>query len=236
MIIGEKEFKIYELYKHFNTKEQEAELEKEFFTHDYGFSRIDFKEYRDKLTSCHKGYAIDSHNGNLDNVTHLELKDKFSLQMYCIDRLNHEGEVDYGLGKVIDYNVRIKRCKEECSSDIEIGKFDLITETSKAVNLIIASKMDSQETLFKFVLEVVSKRNMISRTKLISDYTMSSVNPFKFPHTKDHLVPSVLLFEGSQPHKDLLNLKPNSLVNALIEKYHIHFFVLQKQHFYNYSI
>ncbi len=223
------EYKLYEVYKKLATKENKVELEQEIIKQRINFSRITFKEYRDVLAKQHVGYALESHDGK-DNVV---LEDgKYSKQIYCVDRLDCEGEVDYSIGRILDYDVPIKRLPDGISSDIDVGSINLVSETMDKIYLIAAKPMDSKGSLDRAVYEIITKFDMISRRKFLQDYTSATLNKFKYAHTKDDFRPAIMIFEGSQEHLDLQKEQPNGVLGRLIYKYNIKFFILQKQEEY----
>lgn len=224
-----KEYKLYEVYKQLATRENKVELEKEIINQRINFSRITFKEYRDVLAKQHVGYALESHDGK-DNV--VDENGNYAKQLYCVDRLDCVGEVDYSIGRILDYDVPIKRMPEGISSDIEVGNIDLISETMDKIYLISAKPMDSEGSLDKVVYETITKFDMISRRRFLADYNAATVNKFKYSHTKDDFRPAIMIFEGSAEHKDLQNQDPNRVLGRLIYKYNIKFFILQKQEEY----
>lgn len=224
-----KEYKLYEVYQKLATKENKEELEKEIIKQRINFSRITFKEYRDVLAKQHLGYALESHDGKDSDVKE---DGCFAKQLYCVDRLECEGEVDYAIGRILDYDVPIKRLPEGISSDIEVGNIDLVSETMDKIYLTTIRPMDSTSPLDKAVYEIITKFDMISRRKFLADYTNAEINKFKYMHTKDDFRPAIMIFEGSQEHKDLRNENPNGVLARLIYKYNIQFFILQKQETY----
>ena len=100
------------------------------------------------------------------------------------------------------------------------------------VYLIDVKGMNSQEPLHHAVYEIITYYNMISRKKFIKDFTNATQNRFKYTHTKDDLIPAILVFENSLAYQDLKKENPDSLIGRLIYKYHIQFFVLQNQEEY----
>lgn len=221
-----KDYKLYEVYKKLATRENKVELEKEIINQRINFSRITFKEYRDILAKQHLGYALESHDGK-DNI--VDTAGNYAKQLYCVDRLDCVGEVDYSIGRILDYDVPIKRMPEGISSDIEVGNIDLVSETMDKIYLISAKPMDSTGSLDKVVYETITKFDMISRRKFLADYNDATVNKFKYSHTKDDFRPAIMIFEGSAEHKDLLNQDSNGVLGRLIYKYNIKFFILQQR-------
>jgi hypothetical protein len=217
-----KDYKLYEIYSKLAISNENKELlEEEIIKQGVDFSRIAFKEYRDELIKGHLEYAIESHDGK-DG-------DGFIRQMYRIDRYQEEGEVDYCIGRIVDYDVPIKRFEHESDSNIEIGSIDLVSETMDKVYLIDVKGMNCEEPLHHAVYEIVTYFNMISRKKFIRDFTNATQNKFKYNHTKDDLIPAILMFENSKAYEDLKNENPDSLIGRLIYKYHIKFFILKNQ-------
>jgi hypothetical protein len=121
---------------------------------------------------------------------------------------------------------------EDISSDIEVGNIDLISETMDKIYLISAKPMNSTGSLDKVVYETITKFDMISRRRFLSDYVEASVNKFKYAHTKDDFRPAIMIFEGSAEHKDLQEQDPNGVLGRLIYKYNIKFFILKQQEEY----
>lgn len=255
MVLDGKEYKVYEFYsklankKTFNGRPMIDVLEEEFRKQKVDFSRIAFKQYRDELVKSHKGYAVEAHDGMIksdlfpggipdpnlvtkDALPHAQVEKHMCRQMYHIDRLGLEGYIDPKIGRIVDYEVPIKRCKEGTECGIEIGKFDLITETRKRIYLIEAKAMDSQEPLAHAIFELVTYMNMISRTNLVADFEVAKKNRFEHYHKKQDLVPTILMFEGSNQYKELQEVKENSLLYMLVIKYGINFFVLEDQEQY----
>ncbi|AIO18160.1 hypothetical protein KQ51_00258 [Candidatus Izimaplasma bacterium HR1] len=221
-----KEYKLYEVYKKLASRENKSELEKEIINQRINFSRITFKEYRDVLAKQHLGYALESHDGK-DCI--IKEDGKYAKQLYCVDRLDCVGEVDYSIGRILDYDVPIKRLPEGISSDIEVGNIGLVSETMDKIYLISAKPMNSTSSLDKAVYEIITKFDMISRRRFLSSYNDATTNKFKYTHTKDDFVPAVMIFEGSQEHKDLRNEDSNGVLGRLIYKYNIKLFVLKAQ-------
>ena len=224
-----KEYKLYEVYKKLASRENKSELEKEIINQRINFSRITFKEYRDVLAKQHLGYALESHDGK-DCVVNED--GKYAKQLYCVDRLDCKGEVDYSIGRILDYDVPIKRLPEGISSDIEVGNIGLVSETMDKIYLISAKPMNSQGLLDRAVYEIITKFDMISRRRFLADYNAATTNKFKYSHTKDDFRPAIMIFEGSQEHKDLQEQDPNGVLGRLIYKYNIKFFILQMQEEY----
>lgn len=230
-----KECKVYEVFSLFSQEKNDENLkkdellEKEFITQDINFSRIAFKDYRDELVRCHLGYADESHDGKVG-------EDDLAKDMYQIDRLGYTGKFDYSIGRVVDYQIPIKRCNEDCKCDMEIANIDLLCETATNLYLINIVEKESEESLLRSVLEIITYRNMISRTKLISDYSVSEKNILKYYHTKDDMVPTVMFYENSRAHEDMKNLNPESLLGRLVGSYKIKFFVLKNLEKGNYEL
>lgn len=230
MILDSKDYKIYEIYsqlatkKLINGKDMITVLEEEVFKQQIDFSRIAFKPYRDQLTSCHQGYALETHDG----LVELSTEKDFLRRMYCINRLDEEGSIDGSIGRIVDYDVPIKRCEEGKSSDINIGTIDLITETMDKVYLIETVLVDSEDRLLRPVLEIITYENMISRSKLIDNYRYGVVNKFENYHSKKDIVPSVMLYKGTKAYEDYKALKENSLLGMLIRKYNVKFFIINQ--------
>jgi len=220
MKFKEDDIKLYEIYSRLGDKEDEVLLQQEIIKQRVDLSRIAFKQYRDELVQTHSGYAIEEHKGE---------EDGFVGQMYLINRAGKPGDLDYSIGRVVDYNVPVKRCVEGPCAKIEITPISLITETMDKLYLINAKPADSEDSIFKTVMELVSQLNMISRKRLIREYNAAKTNQFKYNHTKDAIVPAIMLFENSLAYKEFKQLDPNSLVGRLIYKYHIHLFTLKKQ-------
>jgi hypothetical protein len=225
MQFNDKEYKVFEIYSLFSkegNKENDTLVEEAFIHQNIDCSRIAFKEYRDELVRCHLGYAVEEHDGVVG-------EDDLGKELYGIDRLGKEGKLDYAIGRVVDYQVPVKRCSDDCECDMDISNIDLITETATSLNLINIIDRDSNQSLLRNVMEIITYRNMISRTKLISDFSVAESNILKYYHTKDDLTPAVLLFENSQAHNDLKELKPDTLIGHLISKYNVHIFVVKDQ-------
>ncbi len=217
-----KDYKLYEIYSELATSNETRKLlEDEINKQHIDCSRIAFKEYRDELVKEHIGYALESHDG--------KDKDDLLTQIYRIDRYGEPGEIDYSIGRIVDYNIPIKRFAEGKESNINIGEIDLLTETMDRVYMMTTRGMEHEAPLHQAVLEIVTHVNMISRKKLLNDFRDATQNNFKYYHKKDDLVPAILMYENSQSHKDLQNENPNSLIGRLIYKYHIRFFTLKPQ-------
>ena len=225
MKFKEEDVKLYELYSVLGTeytKEDEENvklLESEILKEGVNCSRIHFKEFRDQLAKPHQGYALENHNGDSD-------EDYYTKEMYRIDRLGKDGKVDYGIGRIVDYEVPFKNGGD---SSIEIGTINLIAETALKLYLINAKEKDSGESLLRAVLETVTKFNMVSRRKLFESYNTTNTNAFKYNHSKENIFPALMIFEGSRPHNDFLQIDPSGLVGKLVYKYHIKFFIIKKQ-------
>lgn len=232
-----KEYKLYEIYNLFS-KEDNSEglehdklVEKEFIKQRVDFSRIAFKDYRDDLVNNHEGYAIKGHDGKEIG----DLDEEFERQMYAIKYNKSNGYLDREIGHIVDYEVPVKR--QSVESNIQVGLIDLVTETANKVYLINCKRMKSKESLIKTVFEIITKVNLISRKKLIADFTNNDGNKFDYYHTKDDIRPAILIFEGSRQHKELLETNPNSLVASMVYQYKIRVFVLKKQDEYgNYEL
>lgn len=217
-----KDYKLYEIYSKLEiSNENLALLEEEIIKQGVDFSRIAFKEYRDELIKGQLEYAIESHDGK-DG-------DGLKRKMYRISRYQEAGEVDYSIGRIVDYDVPIRRFEHESDSNIEIGSIDLISETMDKIYLIDTIDIDSKETLHRAVFEIVTYFNMISRKKFVKDFANATQNKFKYMHTKDDLIPAILMYENSKAYKDLKEENPDSLIGRLIYKYHIKFFILKEQ-------
>ena len=232
MKFNEREYKLYEIYNLFSKDDNEEGLahdklvEEEFIKQRVDFSRIAFKDYRDNLVDNHEGYAVEGHDGKEIG----DLDEEFERQMYAIKYNGLDGYLDREIGHIVDYEVPVKRQSKE--SDIKVGLIDLVTETASKVYLINCKRMKSQESLIKTVSEIITKVNLISRKKLIADFTKSEGNKFDYYHTKDDIRPAILIFEGSRQHKELLETNPNSLVASLVYQYKVRVFVLKKQEEY----
>ena len=224
-----KEYKLYEIYNLFSKESNEEGIkhdklvETEFITQRVDFSRIAFKDYRDDLVENHKGYAVEGHDGT--EIGNLD--EEFERQMYAIKYNGLKGYLDREIGHIVDYEVPVKRQDKE--SDIQVGLIDLITETANKVYLINCKRRNSQESLIKTVFEIITKVNLISRKKLIADFTANEGNAFDYYHTKDDIRPAILIFEGSRQHKELLETNPNSLVASMVYQYKVRVFVVKQQ-------
>jgi len=224
-----KEYKLYEIYNLFSKDDNEEAIahdklvEEEFIKQRVDFSRIAFKDYRDELVKNHEGYAVEGHDGKEIG----DLDEEFERQMYAIKYNQLDGYLDRAIGHIVDYEVPVKR--QKAPSDIKVGLIDLVTETANKVYLINCKRMNSQESLIKTVSEIITKVNLVSRKKLVADYTASNENRFNYYHTKDDIRPAILIFEGSRQHKELLNTNPNSLVASLVYQYKVRVFVVMFQ-------
>ncbi len=207
MQFNNKEYKFDEIFT-LVTKENELELEKTFIEQHTSFSRIDFKNLRDEVVKNKSVYADEAHNGSDDSLNAV---------LYNISRNNQEGSIDQEIGKVIDYDISVDGSKS----------FDLMTETKDKLYVINRQSKDSEESLCKAVLEVITYHNLVSRKKLLLDYKNATLNPINAVHTKRDLIPAVMLYEDSAPFNKLRSLDPNRFLGKLIQKYHIHFFVLK---------
>lgn len=185
------------------------DLESELIHQRIGFSRIDFKELRDQAVSKIENYADLSHIGFGENG--------LSGLLYNISRNENPGFIDSEFGKVIDYDVKV-------SDDLKI---DVITETSDKLYFIKTTEDKSSELLYRVVLEVITTYNMLSRKQLLMNYKNTSVNRIQAAHTKNDIIPGVLLFDNSMPLKELRELDPNSYLGLLIQKYNIRFFIVE---------
>jgi len=228
MVLNGKEYKVYEIYKLLAENEEqnegfasEAEVEQEILSQNIDLSRLSFKEYRDELIKCHQGYALDTHNG--EEVVEDDL---YAKQMYDFDRNKEDKKIDYSIGRVVDYDVPVVRC---VNTIVEVGNIDLITETYNEVFLINTLGKDSKESLLRGVLESITYYNMISTKRLIKSFEETELNRFKFPHNKHHIVPSIMIYEGTKPYNDFVELKEDSLISKLIRKYSMKVFVLKAQ-------
>lgn len=205
-----------------NTKEDQENvilLEDSILKEHINFSRIIFKEFRDSMVKVHKGYALDSHNGN-------DLEDTVNKHIYRINRLDKEGFVDYSLGRIVDYDIPLKRGGD---SSIELGNISLISETMDKFYIINLKEMDCEESLLRVVLETITKFDMISRRRLLQDYNEASVNKFKYRHSKDNIIPAIVLYKNTRAFKEFKKLPLNGLIAQLVYKYHIHFFFLKRE-------
>jgi len=229
MKFNEKEYKLYEVYNLFSKDDNEEGLahdklvEEEFIKQRVDYSRIAFKDYRDDLVKNHEGYAVDGHDGK--EIGNLD--EEFERQMYAIKYNAIDGYLDRAIGHIVDYEVPVKR--QSVESEIKVGLIDLVTETADKVYLINCKRMKSQESLIKTVSEIITKVNLISRKKLVADFTDSNENRFNYYHTKDDIRPAILIFEGSRQHKELLVTNPNSLVASLVYQYKVRVFVVKQQ-------
>jgi len=227
-----KEYKLYEIYNLFSKDDNEEGLahdklvEEEFINQRVDFSRIAFKDYRDELVNNHEGYALPGHDGK--EIGNLD--EEFERQMYSIKYNQLEGHLDREIGHIVDYEVPVKR--QSVDSKVKVGLIDLVTETANKVYLINCKRMKSQESLIKTVFEIITKVNLVSRKKVIADFTNATENKFNYYHRKDDIRPAILIFEGSRQHKELLAANPNSLVASLVYQYKVRVFVVQNQEEY----
>lgn len=225
MKFKEEDVKLYDMFSVLGTENTEIDkenallLEHEIINQRIDCSRIIFKEHRDAIAKVHEGYALESHDGN-------EGPDVFSKEMYQINRQGKDGTVDYSIGRIVDYEIPLKRGGE---APIEIGNINLITETMDKIYLIVAKGKDSEESILRTVLESITKLNMMSRRKLLVDFNQAGLNKFKYEHHKDDIIPAIMLFEGTRPYEEFRQLTPDSFVARLVYKYHINFFLLKKQ-------
>lgn len=224
-----KDYKLIEVYKKLALREYKEELENEIINQRINFSRITFKKYRDVLAKQHLGYALESHDGK-DSV--IVEDGNYTKQLYCVDRLKCKGRIDYSIGRILDYDVPIKRLPQGISSDIEIGEIDIVSETMDKIYLITTKPMNSTGSLDKAVYEIITKFDMISRRSFLSDFTNATINKFKYSHTKDDFRPAIMIFEGSEEHKQLKTEKPNGVLGRLMVKYNVKFFILKQQESY----
>jgi hypothetical protein len=225
MKFKEEEVKQYEMFSVLgteNTKEDQDNvklLEEEIIKQHIGFSRITFKEARDSIAKVHEGYALENHDGHQGD-------DTMNKHMYRINRLDKEGTVDYSLGRIVDYDVPLKRGGD---SPIEVGNLSLISETMDKLYIMNTKQRRNEESLLRVILETITKFDMISRRQLLQDYNESTINKFKYYHTKDDIIPAVVLFEGTRAYQEFKSLPLNGLIAQLVYKYHIHFFFLKNE-------
>ncbi len=225
MKFKEEDVKLYELFSVLSTENTKEDQENVELLEDFilksniNFSRITFKEARDSIAKVHEGYALDSHDGN-------NPEDTINKKIYRINRMDKEGEVDYSLGRIVDYDVPLKRGGD---SNVEVGNISLLSETMDKLYFMNVKEMTSEESLLRVVLETITKFDMISRRKLLADYNEDILNKFKYYHSKDDILPAIVLYEGSRAFKEFKNLPLNGVTAQLVYKYHIHFFFLKRE-------
>lgn len=225
MKFKEEDVKLSELFSVLgteNTKEDQENcklLEELIINEHINFSRITFKESRDSLAKVHEGYALDDHDGR-------EPVETINKHIYRINRMDKEGEVDYSLGRIVDYDIPLKRGGD---SPIEIGNISLISETMDKLYIMNVKDSKSDESLLRVILETVTKYDMVSRRRLFTDYNEEHLNKFKYKHTKDDIIPAIVLYEGTRAYKEFKALSLNGLIAQLVYKYHMHFFFLKNE-------
>ena len=225
MKFKEEDVKLYEVFSVLGTENTEEDkqlaalLGDEIAHQQVDCSRIAFKEFRDSIAKVHEGYADEAHNGQLGI-------DAFTEEMYQINRLDTEGSVDYSIGRIVDYEIPLKKGGD---ANIEIGTISLLTETMDKVYFINAKGKDSEESVLRVVLETITKLNMVSRRRFMQNYNDANLNKFKYYHTKDDIIPAIILFEGTRPFEEFKKLDMNSFVARVVYKYHIHFFLLKNE-------
>jgi hypothetical protein len=225
MKFKEEDVQLYEVFSVLGTENTEEDhenvilLEETILKERINFSRITFKESRDSMVEAHQGYALDSHNGN-------DLEDTVNKHIYRINRMDKDGIVDYSLGRIVDYDVPLKRGGD---SPIEIGNISLISETMDKLYIMNLKESNSKESLLRIVLETITKFDMISRRRLLNDYNDDKINKFKYAHTKDDIIPAIVLYENTRAYKEFKEVPIGGLIPQLVYKYHIHFFFLKKE-------
>lgn len=255
MEIENQEYQLYEIYSNIANKERFYDsdvmklLKDTFYEQAVDFSRIEFKPFRDDVSRQHDGYAIESHDGkinskyvhnNLPNPNKM-MQDKrndyqeekhYTRHMYMIDRAKMDGHVDPCIGRIVDYEIPVKRSREPSLLKYKLGKIDLMTETSDHIYVIEAKSKHSREPLHKAVFELITYLNMISRTKLIHDYNNAKRNAFLYNHSKHDILPAIMIYKDTKPYNDLRRLDPNSLLGSLILHYGVKFFILENHEYY----
>lgn len=225
MKFKEEDVKLHEMFSILSMENNEEDqenvrlLEEEIIKQRISFSRITFKEARDGIAKVHEGYSLEDHDGHSG-------EDTINKHIYRINRLDKEGTVDYSLGRIVDYDIPLKRGGD---SPVEVGCLSLLSETMDKLYIMNVKNRDSEESLLRVLLESITKYDMISRRQLLHDYTESKVNKFKYYHTKDDIIPAIVLFEGTRAYKEFKNLPLNGLIAQLVYKYHMHFFFLKQE-------
>jgi hypothetical protein len=260
MEIENQEYQLFEIYSNIANKERFYDsdvmklLQDKFYEQQVDFSRIEFKPFRDEVSRSHDGYAIESHDGKIkskyvhdglpnpnkmmqDKRNDYQEEKHYTRQMYLIDRGKADGHLDPCVGRIVDYEIPVKRSSEPSLSKYKLGKIDLMTETRDHVYLVEAKSKHSREPLHKAVFEIITYLNMISRTKLIHDYNNAKRNAFQYTHSKHDIKPAIMIYKDTKPYHDLRSLNPNSLLGSLILHYGVKFFILENHEYYgNYDL
>ena len=260
MEIENQEYQLFEIYSNIANKERFYDsdvmklLQEKFYEQEVDFSRIEFKPFRDEISKQHDGYVVESHDGKIkskyvhnglpnpnkmmqDKRNDYQEEKHYTRHMYMIDRAKMDGQVDPCIGRIVDYEIPVKRSSEPSLAKYKLGKIDLMTETSDHIYLIEAKSKHSREPLHKAVFEIITYLNMVSRTKLIHDYNNAKRNAFQYNHTKHDVKPAIMIYKDTKQYHDLRNLNPNSLLGSLILHYEVKFFILENHEYYgNYHL
>ena len=108
------------------------------------------------------------------------------------------------IGKIVDYQVPLKDYNEE-NKNVSVGKIDIISvcenEKDPMVFLLELKAPESEETMLRCVLEGYTYYKVLDKEKLLKD--MKDKGLLKRDPKEYRVVVAPLVFEGSQPYKDV---------------------------------
>ena len=118
----------------------------------------------------------------------------------------------FGELEILDYQVPLKNAGTEENKGL--GKIDLLAWDGERLIILELKRPDSTETLLRCILEAYTYWKTVDHAKLAGDYD----------HKSAHVRAAIMVFEGSQPHKDWMCNK-QSFVKKLMEQLRVDLYV-----------
>lgn len=161
---------------------------------------IDFKKIK-KITRT-QSYNM-NHDGTIENEKSNRKEEIIAKKMY--NKTYDE------LGEIIDYQIPLKD-----KSDSKTGKIDIISKKEDLLYLIELKNEESEETLIRCVLEIITYFYTLDHEKLKKDFNLKN---------ETVIIPSVLIFEGTRPREDLEDI----FIKKIIKEHGVQIFIAKKE-------
>ena len=167
-----------------------------------------------------KNYNV-NHTGVISTgrLTSNRKEERFAISLFNLSK--YYGIKFRYLGKVIDYQVPLKRSNQ----DKNVGKIDMISQTDDEIWLLELKNFDSKDTLLKCVLEISTYYQLLNKNNFLKK-SYQEFSKFKPCQIKK----GVVIFENSLQYKEFREMKhcdrPNLM--SLIKALNVEIFVVEK--------
>lgn len=182
---------------------------------------LDHLDVLDTIKPLHrKNYFFESHDGSFT-----ETKDNKDSEEVVAYYMFNSKKTYSKIGKMIDYQVNLKRPKEDRNGepkDSKVGKIDLVSynEKDKQVYLLELKKKDNKsDTLLRAILEIYTYWKQLNHTNFRNSHKcISKTSP---------IIPAILIFKDSLQHEYCDETKyPKT--NELMDKLGIPVFIAEE--------